>query len=172
MGRREGGAPIAACPAARLVQLEVIDMLIEGSCHCGRVAFEMETKYVYPLMWCYCGRCRKTNGSPVSAYVKGKKADLGIRRGKDSIRLYRIETSERFFCGECGSSLYAFDARWPEDCWPNAAAIDTPLPSTPEVVHIFVGSKIPWFTIHTPGPQFDEYPELSIEDYHREWELV
>ena len=147
-------------------------MKLQGSCHCGAVAFQIETEYVYPLMWCYCGRCRKTNGSPVSPYIKAPRGTLAVARGADSIRLYRIATNERAFCGTCGSSLYLLDSRWAEWVFPNAAAIDTPLPAPSQVAHIFVGSKAPWFPIHAPGPQFDEYPEAAIEDFHREWGLL
>jgi hypothetical protein len=147
-------------------------MLIEASCHCGDVGFDLETDLVYPLMWCYCGRCRKTNGSPVSVYIKGKKARLKIRRGGEHVRRYTIESSERHFCARCGSSLFITDGRWPEDCWPNAAAVDTPLPAPPQIVHIFVASKAAWFPIHSPGAQIDDYPDLAIEDYHREWGLA
>ena len=144
-------------------------MLILGSCCCESVRFEIETPWFYPFMWCYCGTCRKTSGSPVSPFIKGKRENLKILGGESEVRVFEIRTNERAFCGRCGSSLYLTDTRWPESCWIQASVIDTPLPECPEIAHIFVGSKAPWFPIHTPGPQFDEYPDRSIDDWHRDF---
>jgi hypothetical protein len=47
--------------------------------------------------------------------------------------------------------------------------IDTPLPVPPSKVHLMLASKAPWVQPAIgPGDQtFDEYPEQSIEDWHR-----
>lgn len=147
-------------------------MLLKGSCHCQKVTFEIETGWYYPLMWCYCSICRKTNGGPISCNIKGKKAALKIMKGKEFIKMYCAEHCQRHFCSACASSLYILDDRWPEDCWPNAAAIDTPLPKCPEQVHIYVKDAPPWFEIRHKGPQAQEYTELWIEDWHREMKLL
>ena len=147
-------------------------MRLEGSCHCGAVAFEMETDLIYPLFTCYCGRCRKVNGSPASPYVTGRKSDLRILKGAAAMKIYNVDTNERSFCGLCGSSLFYMDSRWPEECWPLASAIDTPLPTPERFVHIFVGSKAPWFPICAEGPQFDDYADLTARELHERWGLI
>jgi hypothetical protein len=38
-----------------------------------------------------------------------------------------------------------------------AGAIDTPLPPLP-AVHLYVGSKAPWYEITDSWPQFEELP--------------
>ncbi|HZI93786.1 MAG TPA: GFA family protein [Patescibacteria group bacterium] len=146
-------------------------MKLEGSCHCGAVGFLVETELIHPLSLCYCGRCRKINGSPVSAYITAGLSTLRLVRGADRSRVYQVATNARRFCGECGSSLIYQDSRWPDLCWPLASAIDTPLPEPPRFAHIFVGSKAPWFPVCAAGPQFEEYSEESIEDFHRLWGL-
>ncbi len=144
---------------------------LEGSCHCGRVAFEMETAWTHPIMWCYCSRCRKTCGSPSVPFMMGRREDFSLTRGEEQIRVYEVGTGRRFFCGICGTSLHLFDSRWPESCWITAAAVDTPLPTDQRYVHIYVGSKVSWFPIHTPGPQFEGDAPGKTDDYHREWGL-
>jgi len=37
-------------------------MKLKGSCHCGAVSFEVESKTPQPFMHCYCTICRKTQG--------------------------------------------------------------------------------------------------------------
>ena len=37
-------------------------MKLKGSCHCGAVKFEVDSKTPHPFMHCYCTICRKTQG--------------------------------------------------------------------------------------------------------------
>jgi len=146
-------------------------MLLRGSCQCQKITYEVDTDWYYPLMWCYCHICRKTNGGPISCNLKGEKKNLKLTKGEEFLRMYCAEYCQRYFCSICSSPLYILDDRWPDYCWPNAASIDTPLPSCPEQVHIYVKDVPNWFLMKVPGPLFDEYPELAIEDWHREMKL-
>lgn len=80
-------------------------------------------------------------------------------------------TNSRFFCGGCGSALWCHDPAWSRWFYPHASAVDTPLPKPPHSVHICLASKAPWVASKAavgPGDQcFDEYPEQSIEAWHR-----
>ena len=77
--------------------------------------------------------------------------------------------AERKFCGRCGSALWLWDPRWPDLLHPHASAIDTPLPIPPERTHLMLGSKAGWVEPWIgPGDKaFEEYPDESIEDWHR-----
>ena len=37
-------------------------MHLEGSCHCGKIKFTVESAEPVPFMRCYCSICRKTAG--------------------------------------------------------------------------------------------------------------
>lgn len=152
---------------------------LEGSCHCGAVRFAVDSRGPYPYMWCYCSICRKTaGGGGYAINLIGDFATLTVE-GKTHERVYHARMidegpdarspAERHFCGLCGSALYLWDPRWPELVHPFASAVDTPLPIPPERVHILLDSKANW--VEAPdGPhevQFDHYPELSIEDWHK-----
>ena len=150
-------------------------MLLRGSCQCGKVRFRVRSDTPYPFMYCYCSICRKTTGA-LTCNVMGKRATLAVtgakhlrchhavirRPGKRAVR----SDGERWFCGACGSHLYVLDDRWPDGVWPNAAALDTPLPSAPSQVHIMLRYKPAWVPALGRGPRFPEYPELSIADWH------
>ncbi|MDH3772675.1 MAG: GFA family protein, partial [Nitrospirota bacterium] len=73
----------------------------------------------------------------------------------------------------CGSALYVFDPSWPDLLHPFASAVDTPLPRAPETVHIMLDSKPDW--VEAPaaglGGCYGEYPEQSIEDWHKSRDL-
>ncbi|MXN64287.1 GFA family protein [Stappia sp. GBMRC 2046] len=150
-------------------------MRLQGSCRCGAVSFEVNSRTPYPFMRCYCGICRKTDGGGGYAInIMGDFATLKVE-GEDAISMFHAETEEgvspgeRRFCKHCGSALWVYDPRWPELVHPFASAIDTPLPLPPETVHIMLDFKPDWVEVpegenhrHYPG-----YPEQSIEDWHR-----
>ena len=155
-------------------------MLLRGSCQCGKVKFRVRSDTPYPFMYCYCSICRKTTGA-LTCNVMGKRASLAVtgekhlrrhhavirRPGKRAVR----STGERWFCGACGTHLNGLDDRWPEEVWPNAAALDTPLPAPPSHVQIMLRYKPEWVPAPGRGPRYPEYPELSIADWHAQHHL-
>jgi hypothetical protein len=160
-------------------------MHLEGSCHCGRVRFRCEAYAPVPYMHCYCSICRKTAGGSGSAINLGAHAATLEVDGREHLGVYhakirdehgndRISSGERHFCTGCGSPLWLFDPAWPELVHPYASAIDTPLPSAPEHLHIFLDSKANWVRV-PQGPHdihMDGFPEESLEDWHRRHGLL
>lgn len=152
---------------------------IKGSCHCGAVKFTVDSHAPYPYQLCYCSICRKTGGG--GGYAINLSADARTLKVKDdgSKRIYharlrgggrtRRSTAERHFCGRCGSPLWLFSPEWPELLHPVASAIDSELPVPPDRVHLMLGSKASWVQpdIGRKDRQYDGYPELSIEEWHR-----
>jgi hypothetical protein len=150
-------------------------MQLEGSCQCGKVRFTVESETPYPFMYCYCSICRKTTGA-ITSNIMGKRDTLKVR-GERYLRCHHAvlraagqrplrSKGERWFCGECGTHLYVLDDRWPDGVWPNAAAVDTELPSPPENVHLMLNYKPAWVPVPGKGPRYPEYPELSIAEWH------
>ncbi len=155
-------------------------MLIEGSCHCGAVRFSVEAYAPVPYLRCYCSICRKTAGGGGYAVNLGAKAGTLRVEGEDSITVFhaRIDgeesPAERRFCARCGSALWVSDRRWPDLVHPFASAIDTPLPEPPESEHIMLGSKAGWVRVdaHRAERRYDEYPDDSLEEWHRRHGLL
>jgi hypothetical protein len=160
-------------------------MKLEGSCHCGAVRFTVQSNSPVPFMHCHCSICRKTAGSGGYAINLGADAaTLRVRgeqhlgryhalmreRGKRSVR----SKAERRFCLKCGSALWLWDPRWPELVHPHASAIDTPLPKPPEVVEAALAYAPAWVDVpRGKGHRhFDEWPEESLEDWHRRHGLL
>jgi len=155
-------------------------MKLEGSCHCGSIHFSLESKTPYPYMRCYCSVCRKTTGGGGYAInLMAEAESLEIHDPHRVRKIYQAEfesgisPAERSFCGTCGSHLWLWDPRWPDLIHPLAAAIDTPLPKTPETVHIMLESKPDWVELPSGDTEicFQVYPELSIEDWHKQKHL-
>src|SRR5690606_4193564 len=86
----------------------------------------------------------------------------------------RISSGRRHFCTGCGSALWLFDPQWPELVHPHASAIDTPLPTAPERVHMLLDSKADWVPV-PDGPHDvhrSGYPDESLEGWHRRHGLL
>jgi len=150
-------------------------MLIKGSCHCGAVKFSVEAYAPVPFLRCYCSICRKTAGGGGYAINLGAKFDTMKVTGEKNIAKFhaRIDGhkghAERRFCKKCGSALWVWDKQWPDLVHPFASAIDSDLPVPPSQVHMMLGSKANWVRVDARRgeQQFDEYPEQSLEDWHR-----
>lgn len=156
-------------------------MRLEGSCHCQAVRFTVDSPHPYPFNRCYCSICRKTaGGGGYAINLGGQSASLEVT-GEDHIRTYRARIrnedtgqfeespAERRFCGICGSALWVWDPRWPELVHPFASAIDTPLPTPPERVHMMLDSKAAWVEVASGAHDrhFPEYPDESLAEWHQ-----
>jgi hypothetical protein len=154
---------------------------LEGSCHCGKVKFTVESAEPIPFMRCYCSICRKTAGTGGYAINLGAVTRSMKVTGKRYLRIYRARlpddggagthasTARRYFCSQCGTALWLWDPTWPELVHPHAGAIDTPLPAPPENVHCMVGSKAPWVKVEggARDPRFEDYPSMSLAQWHQ-----
>jgi hypothetical protein len=155
-------------------------MQLEGSCHCRKVKFTVDAAEPVPFMRCYCSICRKTAGTGGFAINLGASTHSMKVTGKRYLGIYRARLEDagngdathsdarRYFCSRCGSALWVWDPRWPELVHPHAGAIDTPLPTPPENVHIMVGSKASWVQVEGAAgdARFDAYPDQSLAEWH------
>jgi hypothetical protein len=156
-------------------------MLLEGSCHCGRVRFSVESAEPYPFNRCYCSICRKTAGGGGYAINLGADNSTLSTEGREHVREYQpaivdsatgvaeLSPGRRYFCGHCGSALWGWDPRWPELVHPHASAIDSELPVPPDYTHMMLGSKANWVPVEAGAGdrEFDAYPDESLEQWHR-----
>ena len=155
-------------------------MHLEGSCHCKKIRFTVESAEPVPFMRCYCSICRKTAGTGGYAINLGAVAKSMKVTGKRYLRIYRalltdetgeaaqISSGHRHFCAKCGTALWLWDPTWPELVHPHAGAIDTELPMPPENVHCLIDSKASWVRIEgkPDDPRFAHYPDLSLDKWH------
>jgi hypothetical protein len=149
-------------------------MKLEGSCHCGSVRFSLESNTPIPYQRCYCSICRKTQGGGGYAINIMGWADSLEVEGEEHIRAYQATVDgakspvERRFCGNCGSALWVYHDKWPDLVHPFASAIDTPLPTPPETVHMMLDFKASWVEVPSGKGHvhFAGYPDKSIEVWH------
>ena len=155
-------------------------MQLEGSCHCCKVRYSVESNTPYPFSRCYCSTCRKLNGG--GGYTVNIMAEAPTMKieGAEHLSVYRsalndrgayeedgLGFSRRSFCKHCGTMMWNANAKYPDWIYLFASAVDTPLPAPPEVRHTMVKHKVPWVVLPDGEQQFDQYPDECIEDWHK-----
>ena len=129
---------------------------VEGSCLCGAVAFTA-TELPRHVVNCYCSLCRRSRAAAFSSTLLVPRETFRWDRGEAQIRSFAMPAPRQYradFCGDCGSPVPSATGASEAAMLP-AGAIDSPLPPLP-VVHLYVGSKAPWYEITDPWPQFAE----------------
>ena len=153
---------------------------LEGSCRCGAVRFACDSHTPHPYQLCYCSICRKTaGGGGFAINLMGTAKSLAVR-GKKALRVYRAEirrttaaarsaaasaTSAANARARCGCSMRAGRTSFTRSPPPSTRE----LPKPPSRVHLMLKFKASWVE-PAIGPDdrcFDEYPEQSIEDWHK-----
>ena len=131
---------------------------VSGSCLCGAVAFAA-TELPRCVVNCYCSLCRRSRAAAFSSTLLVPREAFHWVRGEARIRSYALPPPSQYrtdFCADCGSPVPAAAAGLETAMLP-AGAIDSPLPPLP-AVHLYVGSKAPWYEIVDTWPQFAELP--------------
>jgi hypothetical protein len=93
-----------------------IPMTITGSCHCGKVAFEIDGDLPDTLTRCTCSFCAK-RGALVAYFRPDQLRDIGVD-GLGSIYRWNTKLVAHHFCATCGCATYSDspdfqpDGRW------------------------------------------------------------
>jgi hypothetical protein len=84
-------------------------MRVDGSCHCGRIAFSAEVDPA-AVGVCHCADCQKLTGSAFRANVPAPAATFRILRGEPRLYVKTADSGARrahAFCPDCGTPIYA-----------------------------------------------------------------
>jgi hypothetical protein len=124
--------------------------VLQGSCLCGGVRFEIDGEFE-PRSYCHCMSCKRLSGGAATANARVRSDAVRIVAGGELLRTYTPEGgSAKTFCSACGSNL--FGGGWPERefCSVRLPAIDTPFEGRPRR-HIFTRSVATWETLPDDG---------------------
>jgi hypothetical protein len=95
--------------------------LHRGSCHCGRVVFELAAT-VKSVVECNCSICRRR----AALWIGAAEHQLRIVAGEPELTLYRFgtETAKHWFCRHCGIHPFARPRIAPDKWAVNARCIE------------------------------------------------
>ena len=127
--------------------------MVRGSCLCGGIQFEADSVPVISL--CHCSMCRKSHGAAFVAHANIRTPDFRLVKGEELIQNYESSPGiQRAFCRVCGSNA---PYPWFGGTWSVPAGLFDDDPGVRPAIHIFVGSKAPWWQIADDLPQFEEW---------------
>ena len=130
--------------------------VLTGRCLCERVQYAVADEFEY-AMNCHCSQCRRATGSAFKALAGIERDKLSLIRGEALILQHGDAAGHDIHCGGCGWLLYSVvrEGRFVHVAM--GTLVDAP--TIRPAVHIFVGSKAPWFEITDNLPQFEGFPE-------------
>jgi hypothetical protein len=121
---------------------------VRGSCLCGGVAYEITGPVAWPIVNCHCSRCRRGRAAAHASNLFVDLANFRWLRGEELLVSYKVPEAERFtqwFCRTCGAKVPGVNAQRQRVAVPAGSLDDDP--GAREELHIFVGSKAPWYEI-------------------------
>jgi len=130
--------------------------MIRGSCLCRVIQFEADT--VSQIVHCHCSMCRKAHGAAFASFAIVPANEFRFVKGQDLIQLYESSPgSHRAFCRVCGSNAPGQSPDGKTVFIPAGLFDDDP--TVRPALHMFVGSKAPWWDVTDTLPKFDEWPD-------------
>ena len=128
--------------------------MVRGSCLCGGIRFEVTE--VPLIVLCHCSRCRKAYGAAFESGAAVPAANFELTKGQDLIQTYESSPgTRRAFCRVCGSRAPSGSADGKLHFVPAGLFDDDP--GVKPALHMFVGSKAPWWEITDDLPQFEKW---------------
>ena len=115
-------------------------MIHKGSCHCGRIAFEVEGD-VSQVMECNCSYCSRKGY--LLWFVSKQQLKLDTSEANLSTYMFNKHVIKHHFCGVCGCAPFGFgkDPKGQETAAVNVRCLPNLDRSKLEVVHYDGRSK-------------------------------
>jgi hypothetical protein len=139
-------------------EVEPREGIVEGSCLCGEVAFEI-TGPAVRMVNCHCSRCRRARSAAHGTNVFYSLEAFRFTRGEQQVAEYKVPEARFFtvaFCRKCGGAVPKISRERGLVIVP-AGALDTD-PGVRAGAHICVASKASWFDITDTLSQHEGVP--------------
>jgi hypothetical protein len=106
---------------------------------------------------CHCSKCRKSRGAAFSVTACVPVASFRFVQGEDLIQHHEAVDGgySPYFCRRCGAPAPFVDEGRQLVLVPAGLLDDDP--GVKPALHMFVGSKAPWWEIADRAPQFEKW---------------
>jgi hypothetical protein len=105
--------------------------------------------------------CQKHHGAAFGSYASARRADFRWTAGEALVTRFASSPGiERGFCSRCGSTLF-WDAVENRDSFGVALGTLDGDPGVRPSLHIFVGSKAPWYALADDLPKHETSPRAA-----------
>jgi len=139
--------------------------MVQGSCLCGGVRFEIDERAIQVINNCHCANCRKVSGAAFGTFVHVPRSAFRWLTGVELVAAYESSPGiERAFCKVCGSRMPQ-SPDWERHVIVPAGVLDEDPGMKPEI-NIFTKSKAPWYTIA------DGLPSIADIGTEEQWRTL
>lgn len=110
--------------------------VVTGGCRCGGVRYRGKTRGLRSVV-CACVDCQRSSGSFLSVAVGVASEHFEVTAGEDELLRSYADTGEsgqpvhRFFCGACGSPLFARPESYAHIVSVRSVSLDAPFRDDP-----------------------------------------
>ncbi|NNL84032.1 MAG: GFA family protein [Myxococcales bacterium] len=114
---------------------------LHGRCYCGKLRFEVTSEPLETVV-CHCPDCRRAIGAQSVAWISVPKTSFDITDGQ--LKSFSLRAGiERFFCGDCGTSIAWESSEYPDRVDITIGSLDEPARVPPEKA-VHRRFRIPW----------------------------
>ena len=114
-----------------------------GGCNCGAVRYEV-TEPLVIASYCHCKRCQRRSGAAASPSAHPAPGSFHIVVGEDRLKYWKpADGGEKWFCGDCGSSMFGRNLSHPDSIGIRMGTFDTD-PGILPSVRAFVADAAVW----------------------------
>ncbi|MBL8384165.1 MAG: GFA family protein [Burkholderiales bacterium] len=127
-----------------------------GGCLCGAIRYTVDAPMT-GVIACHCSNCRKASGAGASHNIPLPASALTFTRGTPKRFVDTAASGNRlfrFFCAECGSSIYSQRESMPQMVVLKAGTLDDAA-GLALVMNIWTDSALPWMPL---DPAVERHP--------------
>ncbi len=135
--------------------------MINGSCLCGSIKYEIDQEKVFMMSNCHCTNCRKVSGADYGTFIQVPPDAFNWLQGEELISTFESSPGNyRAFCKHCGSRMPQSNAHWPFVTIP-AGSLDADPGRAPQA-NSFTASGAPW---HQLDESIPSVPDGGSEEF-------
>lgn len=140
-----------------IAQLPLVNAMLKGSCLCGSIRYELDAELLY-LFHCHCKECRAFSGASHASNASIEASKLTISDDQNNLANYKTQTGSRYFCKNCGSSLYSEIDGYKEFPTLCCGTLHTP-PVKNLDANLWLDEKCPW---DEPSPAAQNFSKAVV----------
>lgn len=129
---------------------------LTGGCNCGSIRYEVSEPLVR-ASYCHCKRCQRRSGAAASPQAHPAPGTFRVVAGEEKLRRWKpAHGGEKWFCGECGSAIFGYNAGHPDSLGIRMGTFDGE-PGIRPSVRQFVAYAATWEPLPEDGlPRFPD----------------
>ena len=134
-----------------------MDPVATGGCLCGAIRYAVAAR-LKNVIACHCSHCRRISGAGASHNAAIPSSAMSITAGKPKMYADTADSGNRlnrFFCADCGSSLYSRRDKVPEMTILKVGTLDD-ASGLALAMNIWADSALPWMHI---DPAVEKHPK-------------